>query len=197
MNLGQGISTASGVLHEIDLVARDSELHCFVELKNRSGYAPEKNDVIVFFAKLFDYLAMNADLLLTELCPVFMSATTFELSGMAACLGLGIHPVAPSIRPLPVLIFNAMCLEVEISKLTHVPPKLIENFEDYCANVNKMSLVLNETWMSNRCSRIAEDRLLLKAGGALDSWVLADEFMALNSAYIDLRDQFGRLREGA
>jgi hypothetical protein len=194
MNIGQGITTASGVLHEIDLAAGNSELLSFMELKNRSGYPPDKNDVIVFFAKLFDYLVMNADLLLREICPVFVSATTFEVSGLAACLGLGVHPVAPSIKPVPALIFNAMCMKHEIKKLPHVPVELVERSEGFCTGVIRIAFALDGTWISSRCGRLAEDKLLLKAGEALDTWSLAADFMDLNSEYIDLKEQLGKLK---
>ena len=54
MQLGNGLDTASGVLHEVDIVARHSDLNAIVEMKN--WQAPSnKNEVIVFFAKLVDY----------------------------------------------------------------------------------------------------------------------------------------------
>src|SRR5207244_12989337 len=55
MQLGFGLDTASGVLHEVDIVARHPELTVIVEMKNR-GVQPDKNDIIVFFAKIVDYL---------------------------------------------------------------------------------------------------------------------------------------------
>ena len=80
MRLGYELSTASGVLHEIDIVTRHSDVTVIVELKNRQG-APVKNDMVVFFAKILDYLALNPDLLLKELRPAFMSTATFEING--------------------------------------------------------------------------------------------------------------------
>ena len=63
MNLGAGLITASGVLHEIDVVAQHEQAMGILELKNRPGLPPEKNDVIVFFAKILDYLCCTPALL--------------------------------------------------------------------------------------------------------------------------------------
>jgi hypothetical protein len=73
MHLTGGLSTASGVLHEIDLVAQNVDVVAVLELKNRLAYPPDKNDVIVFFAKLLDYLALNPVLLHREVIPMFIS----------------------------------------------------------------------------------------------------------------------------
>ena len=50
MQFGAGLETASGISHEVDIVARHAELIAPVELKNRAAYPPQKNDVIVFYA---------------------------------------------------------------------------------------------------------------------------------------------------
>jgi hypothetical protein len=73
MNLGMGLITASGVLHEIDVVAQHEPTIGVFELKNRPAWPPEKNDVIVFFAKLLDYLCHTPALLKAHLVPVFVS----------------------------------------------------------------------------------------------------------------------------
>src|SRR5262245_43421681 len=54
MGLGLGLMTASGVSHEIDLVAQHDPVIGILELKNRQAWVPEKNDVAVFFAKILD-----------------------------------------------------------------------------------------------------------------------------------------------
>ena len=69
MHLGYGLSTASGVLHEIDIVAKHSDVSAILELKNRQ-FSPTKNDVIILFAKILDYIALNPNLLMKEICPV-------------------------------------------------------------------------------------------------------------------------------
>ena len=107
MNLGMGLITASGVLHEIDVVTQREPAVGILELKNRPESPPEKNDVIVFFAKILDYLCFTPAVLRSYLVPIFVSSYAFEQSGLAACLGLGIHPIAPQLRPLPILIDNA------------------------------------------------------------------------------------------
>ena len=64
-HLGIGIDTASGVAHEVDIVARHPDLIAIMEMKNRGGVLPGKNDVIVFFAKVLDTW-----LLIPLSCPV-------------------------------------------------------------------------------------------------------------------------------
>jgi hypothetical protein len=64
---------ASGVLHEIDVIAQHEPTVGILELKNRAGWAPEKNDVIVFFAKILDYLCYTPALLRAHLVPIFVS----------------------------------------------------------------------------------------------------------------------------
>jgi hypothetical protein len=115
LGLGDELTTASGLRHEIDLVARQSETLVIVELKNRPGCPPGKNDVIVFFAKILDYVVHNPELLLSEVVPVFVSTSPFEEPTLAACLGLGIHPVAPGLRPVPILALKQASIEMQIA----------------------------------------------------------------------------------
>ncbi len=107
LNLGSGRLTASGVLHEIDVVVRNEPFRAIFELKNRQASPPEKNDVIVFMAKMLDYLSLTPSLLKQTLIPIFISTVAFEYTGLAARLGLGIHPIAPGLRPVPLLVFKA------------------------------------------------------------------------------------------
>ena len=74
----------------------------FAQSSKSKNRPHEKNDVIVFFAKILDYICYNTDLLKQVLIPVFLSTFAFEYTGLAACLGLGIHPMAPGLRPLPL-----------------------------------------------------------------------------------------------
>ena len=145
MRLGLEVTTASGVLHEIDIVARHSDCNIIAELKNRQG-SPGKNDVVILFAKLVDYLAINPVILLKEICPVFMSTTEFDSNGLAACLGLGIHAVSPSLRPIPVLINNAERLAFDLARGLEVSEEIVARFEDYCAELNSIWLRLSEPW---------------------------------------------------
>jgi hypothetical protein len=48
LRLGSGLDAASGVYHEVDIVAEHQEVLIILELKNRQGTLPEKNDIIVF-----------------------------------------------------------------------------------------------------------------------------------------------------
>ncbi len=162
-NLGAGQDTASGVAHEVDIVARHPDLVAITEMKNRSGAPPGKNDVIVFFAKVLDYLALNPTLLSDDICLAFMSRHSFESSGLAACLGLGIHPVTPDLRPLPILIDNAVIMQRELDQGLPVPSELLARFDDFCAQLNRLSSGLNDTWLDNRCGYLSETSLVLNA----------------------------------
>ncbi len=180
MRLGSALDTASGVSHEVDIVAQCQDLTAVLEIKNRPANPPEKNDVIVFFAKLLDYLALNPSLLLREVCPAFMSSTTFEESGLAACLGLGIHPVAPGLRPLPILADNARLMDIELRRGVIITSALREEFDDFCANLNRLSVTLSGTWLSSRCGYQSERTIILRAVDRLETITLGRELRRLN-----------------
>jgi len=196
MYLGCKIDTASGVSHEIDIVAHHPNLIAIVEMKNRPSIPPEKNDVIVFFAKIMDYLAFNPALLLKEVCPVFMSNTHFEHSGLAACLGLGIHPIAPELRPLPILFDNARRMDFEIKNNIPVSTDISNDFQDFYAQVKRIYNVLEETWLSSRCGYQSEDRIVLKSVRVDDTLILSDDFRKLNHDCSRLLDEFKKAKSG-
>jgi hypothetical protein len=95
MNLGMGLITASGVLHEIDVVAQHEPTVGILELKNRAAWPPEKNDVIVFFRENFRLSLSHAHALAgapsADLC--------VELSLSAIGLGSMPGPGHPPGRP--------------------------------------------------------------------------------------------------
>jgi hypothetical protein len=187
MHLGKGLDTASGICHEIDIVAEHSKLTVIVEIKNCSA---EKNAVIVFFAKILDYLALNPTILLKEVCPVFMSNLQFEESALAACLGLGIHPLAPELRPLPILVDNAQRMSFEIKNGLIVNDQVLEQFQDYCANINQLSLGLKNTWLTERCGYQSKDRIVLKAVGGLPTLALSRQLRQVNADCTQLLNEF-------
>jgi hypothetical protein len=194
MHLGFGLDTASGVCHEVDIVARYSGVTAVLEIKNRLG-APEKNDVVVFFAKVFDYLAFNPSLLLDDVCLIFLSNSSFELTGLAACMGLGINPVAPGLRPLPILIANAKIMESELRSITST--ELHEHFQDFCAELNALSFTVRDTWLSNRCGYLSENTLILKAVSVPNTLTIAQQFQQLNADCASLLEDFRRAKAGA
>ena len=190
MRLGDGLDTASGVYHEVDIVAQTSDLIAILEIKNRHGHPPDKNDVIIFFAKILDYLALNPTLLLREILPAFMSNTAFEPSGLAACLGLGIHPIAPGIRPLPILIDNARRMDVELRNGISLESDVVEEFADFCSLLNNLSSDLDETWLNNRCGFQSENTIVLNAVGGLPTLALSQNFRQLNGDCTELLEKF-------
>jgi hypothetical protein len=132
--LGEQLDTASGLRHEIDFVARGCNTLVLAELKNKPGRPPGENDVIVFFAKILDYLAHNPKLLLSEVLPVFISAGGFEEPTLAACLGLGIHPVAPGLRPLPILTDNLNRAHTDVRRrFVFQDDEVAGQWDDVCA----------------------------------------------------------------
>ena len=187
--LGAGLDTASGVEHEIDIVARRLGTTAVVEVKNL-GDGPGKNDIITFHAKLLDYLLANPDLTLSDLCLVFMSRNSFEPRALAACMGLGIHPVASDIRPFPVLADNALRMGHELRNGLVLPGEVRDRFEDYCASLNRMGYALNETWPDNRFGYLSEDALLVKALVPPPVDYLAALLRQANADCIDLLHRF-------
>ena len=189
LRLGAGLSTASGVAHEIDIVARHLNTTAVLEAKNL-GDMPGKNDIIIFYAKLIDYLLANPELALNEICLAFMSRNSFETSAMAACLGLGIHPVASDIRPFPVLVDNARRMEAELHQGLVIPGDLRDRFEDWCALLNSLGFALNETWPDNRFGYQSEDSLLIRAIAPQQTDALAQQLRQANGNCIDLLNVF-------
>ena len=192
MRLGEGLDTASGVLHEVDIVAHTSDLVAVAELKNRPANPPEKNDAIIFFAKLLDYLALNPTLLMREVIPVFISSTSFDEHGLAACLGLGIHPIAPGLRPLPVLQDSALRMDVEIQKGITLARDTQDDFEDFCVELNRLSADLGETWLTNRCGFVSDNTIVLKAVGGLPTRDLGRQLRRLNGDCTELLAAFNK-----
>ena len=180
MRLGQGLSTASGVLHEIDIVATRPEVNSILELKNRRE-APGKNDIVVFFAKILDYLALNPGLLSREFCPIFMSTAIYEQKGLEACLGLGIHPAGPGLRPVPVLVDNAKRINVELRRGLQVSEEILDRFEDFCADLNNISLILTDTWFSSRFGQSSENTIVMRAVAEPDSETATHLLRQLNA----------------
>ena len=56
MHFGDDLMTASGTNHEIDTVGSRDQAVVVLELKHWQAGIPTKNEVIVSFAKIFDYL---------------------------------------------------------------------------------------------------------------------------------------------
>lgn len=190
LNLGSGLSTASGVLHEIDLVSQNEPLRGVFELKNRPEPLPEKNDVIVFFAKMLDYLCLNPGLLRQTVVPVFLSAFAFEYTGLAACLGLGIHPVAPGLRPLPLLGHNARCMLAERERGTVVAEQEWNALDDFCVALNRMAATLDPADINQRFDILNETTLTVRAVRVGQTVELGDELRALNAECTRLIDVF-------
>ena len=163
MHCGEDLLTASGTNHEIDIVGLHDQVSAIVELKHWEASTPTKNEVIVFFAKILDYLVANPKLMLKDVCPIFVSISGFEESGLAACLGLGIHPVGPGLRPLPILVDTAQRMEMEIRLGAAVDDELKKQLMNFWALLHRLSVALEETWISSRYGYLSENALVVKA----------------------------------
>lgn len=188
--LGSGLYTASGVAHEVDIVARHPNLTAIMEIKNRGGVQSGKNDVIVFFAKVFDYLAANPTLLSDDICLAFLSRYPFDSSGLATCLGLGIHPITPGLRPLPILIDNALIMQRELDNGLMISSELKSRFDDLCANLNRLSSGLDDTWVDNRCGYLSESSLVLNAVTLPDVTLLSHLLRDVNAEGAEVLNSF-------
>ncbi len=190
MWLGGGLETLSGTQHEVDIVAKTIRTIAVAELKNLGG-GPGKNDIIVFYAKILDYLLANPELAYEDVCLAFVSRVTFDQRALSACLGLGIHPVASDIRPLPVLINNAMLMQAELDRGLQVDSETLARFEDFCANLNRVAFALRETWLEHRCDYLsAADGLLFRAVDPIDVDDLARELRQANGDCIAIYSAF-------
>jgi hypothetical protein len=190
LHLGCGIEPASGVCHEVDIVAQCDETMAIIEIKNRPGSPPEKNDVIVFFAKMIDYLAATPTLLRREVVPIFVSSSAFEHSGLAACIGLGIHPIAPSMRPFPLLIDGARRMQIELDRGVSVSSSIRENFDDFCSTLNRLSVSLLATSLDERCDCLTDTSIVFHTISRLSTGELADDLYRANAIFIDLLSAF-------
>lgn len=186
MQLDGAFETASGVLHEVDIVACHSNLMAVAELKNKSAFPPDKNDVIVFFAKLLDYLARHPSLLHKEVVPVFLSTGPFETTGLTACIGLGIHPITPGLRPFPVIVDSGLAIEKELANGVVLAEKVRQQFDDFCARVNRTGVALADSWVSSRCGYQSDDRIVVKAVPSYDAPMLNGVLRQLNSDCMSL-----------
>lgn len=180
MNLGGGYTTTSGVLHEIDIVVQHDPVVGIMELKNRATWPPNKNDVIVFFSKILDYICYSPTLLRSSIVPAFVSSYAFDRSALAACLGLGIHPIAPQLRPVPMLVDNAKRMAFELRGGLKVPLAAEGDFDDFCSQLNRMMLLLDGAEVNMRMSYLNDSTLAVHAFGDVPVMDLADELQSLN-----------------
>jgi hypothetical protein len=113
--------------------------------------------------------------------PIFVSSYAFQQSALAACLGLGIHPVAPSVRPLPILVDNANRMTTEIDKGLALSSADTLAFDDFCAKLANMLSLLAGADANNRFDYFNDLTIAVRAFGGVDVEELADELRTLNS----------------
>jgi hypothetical protein len=189
MGLGLGLTTASDIQHEIDVVATHDSVSGIVELKQRQSDVVGKNDVIVFFAELVDYFCANPFLLLKELVPVFATSLSFEMHALTACLGLGIHPAAPSLRPYPMLAYNEGAMAHEVAGGIHLPQHTEDAYLTFASRVSALGRELSTTWVGDRFVHISDDQIGILAVDAPNVGT-ALELLELNSACTELLQAF-------
>jgi hypothetical protein len=169
MQFGENLTTGSGTNHEIDLVGLHDQVSAVVELKHWESSPPTKNEVIVFFAKILDYVAANPQLALKDLCPIFVSAFGFEESGLAACLGLGVHPIGPGLRPLPIVIDTLQIIDAEVGAGASVDAEFTDQLAELWTLVRFLSTALEGTWVSSRWAYLSDNAIVVRAVTCLDS----------------------------
>lgn len=185
LHLGAGYVPASGTAHEIDIVANRPEVRAVAELKNHS-VAVGKNEVIVFFAKVLDYILANPVLALKQICLAFVCRASFEPRGLAACLGLGIHPVCSKIRPLPVLRETVDILNHEVRRGLRLPDDLELRLNDLNAEVNNLSVGLAHTWPDARLGYQSESILTIHSVHPIPASEFSSRFILANSTCSDV-----------
>lgn len=181
MQFGCGAATASGVFHEIDVVLRSDTVIGVFELKNQRSGSPGKNSVVVFFAKILDYLLANPSLLKREIVAAFMTSQAMENSALAACLGLGIHPLFPGTRPIPVLVHNARLMLAELDNGLSVPPSVRPSVNDLCAVLNRLTLQFSSIAISERLDSFSDSSILVHALPAPPVSDLCDDLRLANA----------------
>lgn len=185
LHLGADYVPASGTAHEVDIVASHSNVQAVAELKNHA-VAVGKNDVIVFFAKVLDYVLANPVLALKEICLAFVCRASFEPRGLAACLGLGIHPVCSKIRPLPVLANTVEILTREVRDGLSLSDEVKERLHDLRAEVRNLRVGLTDTWPDSRFGYQSETILKIHSVPPIPASEYADRFTQANSTCADI-----------
>lgn len=185
LHLGADYVPASGTTHEVDIVASHSNVQAVAELKNHA-VAVGKNDVIVFFAKVLDYVLANPVIALKEICLAFVCRASFDPRGLAACLGLGIHPVCSKIRPLPVLANTVDILTREVRDGLSVSDQDKGRLHDLRAEVRNLSVGLRDTWPDSRFGYQSEAILKVHRVPPIPASEFADRFTQANSTCTDI-----------
>lgn len=128
--------------------------------------------------------------------PVFLSAHGFEESGLAACLGLGIHPVAPYLRPLPVLVDNARCMLGERGKGVALSAADEEAFDEHCAALSRMAAALAGVGVNERLGYLNDRTVEVTVTAGVPVYDLAEELRRLNGESARLLDAYRAARGG-
>lgn len=196
LHFGADHRPASGTAHEVDIVVSSPEMQAIAELKNHAA-AVGKNDVIVFFAKVLDYILANPALALKKICLAFVCRASFDPRGLAACLGLGIHPVCSKIRPLPVLEQTVAILTREVRHGLNLPDDHEQRLSDLRAEVNNLSVGLTDTWPDARFGYQSESILAIHSTHPIPAGEYADRFTQANSTCSDVLSVARAVRSSA
>jgi hypothetical protein len=113
--------------------------------------------------------------------PIFVSSYPFQQSALAACLGLGIHPVAPQLRPLPILLDNANRMTTEMDKGLTLSSSDALAVADFCAELANIASLTAGADANNRFDYFNDFTIAVRAFGGVDVDEIADELRMLNS----------------
>ena len=135
-------------------------------------------------------MSTRPSLLKQTLAPVFLSTFAFEYTGLAACIGLGIHPVAPGLRPLPLLIDNARRMAVERDKGIGLPQAEWDTFDDFCVALNRLSIKLVPADINQRFDILNDTTVKARAVRITQTVEIGDQFRSLSAECSRLIDVF-------
>jgi hypothetical protein len=143
-----------------------------------------------------DYLCHTPSLLRTRLVPIFVSSYGFQQSGLAACLGLGIHPVGPQLRPPIVLLENTNLMTHELKNGLSLTPADVLAFDDFRSKLKNILSLLEGADVNNRFDYLNDLTVIVHAFGNVDVDDLANELRTLNSECSRLIHVFKAAKRG-
>jgi len=194
MQLGGGFGTASGILHEIDVVASHESLRFIWELKHWSALV-DKNCVVGFWAKLLDYLSAHPDLAAQENIPIFVTTGSFDEHGLAAALALGIAPVAPGIRPPQMLIRNLERLDLSLRANPEFGEAVAEQADEFRSGCRHLVAMLDGSAVSDRVGRLSDHAISLSSRPFEDGSAAVALLRSLNARCAELINSWEKMRK--
>ena len=80
-----------------------------------------------------------------------------------------------------MLVENARIIDAEFRKGMQATEEIKEQFQDYCAELNRICITLADNWIDSRFGYLSGDAIVVKATGEPDTLRLANSLRQLNS----------------